>query len=155
MLRKLSPLPCSLTKRFIGAQRIFLPPPAHAAPQSLEKSPLPPRDNTGTSPSLLRLLGALRVTSLHFAYFSFIAFSISAVGIAPSRPIFHASPFNSTIVDGSVAPVSPASNTSGRRDPSCFITCAALAQEENPEMFALVPVTGPSNSSINRLITSL
>jgi peptide/nickel transport system substrate-binding protein len=78
----------------------------------------------------------------------FSAFSISATEIAPSLPIFQLSPFNSTIVDASVAPLSPPSRISGSRVPSCFMTCAAFAHEANPEIFALVPVTGPSNSAI-------
>src|SRR5215472_6641757 len=101
------------------------------------------------------VLGSHAAAIPDHAPLSFIAFAISSTAIAPSLPILQASPFNSTIVDGSVAPVSPASKTSGTREPSCFITCAALAHEENPEMFALVPVTGPSNSSISRRTTSL
>src|SRR5439155_6860322 len=83
------------------------------------------------------------------------ALAICATGIAPSRPIRQVSPFNSTIVDGSVPPVSPVSSTSGTRSPSCFMTCSALEHDGNPEMFALVPVTGPSNSSIRRRTTLL
>src|SRR5438132_87889 len=71
-------------------------------------------------------------------------------------PIFlHVSPFNSTIVEANVPPVSPVSSTSGTRNPSCFITCSAFAHDGNPEMLALVPVSGPSNSSIKRRTTVL
>ncbi len=83
------------------------------------------------------------------------AFAMSATGIAPSRPIRQVSPFNSTMVEASVPPVSPVSSTSGTRRPSCFITCSAFEHDGNPEMFALVPVTGPSNSSIRRRTTVL
>src|SRR5207237_7675931 len=83
------------------------------------------------------------------------ALSISATGIAPSLPILQVSPFNSTIVEASVAPVSPVSSTSGTRNPSCFITCSAFEHDGNPEMLALVPVIGPSNSSIRRRTTVL
>src|SRR5438094_170077 len=34
-----------------------------------------------------------------------MVFSICSTGMAPSLPILHASPFSSTIVDGSVAPL--------------------------------------------------
>src|SRR5256884_3771128 len=110
---------------------------------------------TPRPPGLCVICSRIAIPDHHLYPLSFIALSISSTAIAPSLPILHASPFNSTIVDGSVAPVSPASNTSGTREPSCFITCAALAHEENPEMFALVPVTGPSNSSIRHRTTSL
>lgn len=73
----------------------------------------------------------------------------------PSRATTHSSSVNSTIVDASDTPVSPASSTSGNRPPSCFMTCWALAHAGNPEIFALVPVKGPSNSSINFVTTSL
>src|SRR5260221_12731388 len=82
-------------------------------------------------------------------------FSISVTGIAPSRRTFHSSPTSSTIVDGNDAPVSPPSSTSGKRLPSCFITWSAPEHDGNPETFALVPVIGPSNSSINCSTTAL
>src|SRR5205085_7512559 len=82
-------------------------------------------------------------------------FSISATGIAPSLSTFHSSPCSSTIVDGSAAPVSPPSNTRGKRLPSCLITWSAPEHEGNPDTFALVPVIGPSNSSISCVTTSL
>src|SRR5205814_10711740 len=67
----------------------------------------------------------------------------------PSSPLFpYTTLFRS--VEACVPPVSPVSSTRGTREPSCFITCSAFEHEGKPEMFALVPVTGPSNSSINR-----
>src|SRR5690348_4408767 len=78
---------------------------------------------------------------------------ISASGTAPSRIIDQSSPCSATIVDESVAPVSPPSKISGKRSPNCFTSCCALLHAGKPDKFALVPVTGPPKHSIKSPIT--
>jgi len=75
--------------------------------------------------------------------------------MAPSRKTFQLSPCNSTIVEGVADFVSPASRINPSRSPSCVITCPALVHDGDTDKFALVPVNGPSHSSISLATTSL
>src|SRR5207302_6509411 len=81
---------------------------------------------------------------LHHMRFRYPAYcsvlEISCTGMAPSRSTFHSSKFNSIMVEGNAAPVSPPSSTSGSRFPNCLITCSAPEHDGKPETFALVPV---------------
>jgi len=77
-----------------------------------------------------------------------------SAGTAPSLPMHQCSPRNSTIVDGNISCVSPASSTNGMRSPNCWNTSSPLSHVGDPDKFALVPVNGTPISSINLRTTS-
>src|SRR2546425_12309871 len=66
-----------------------------------------------------------------------------------SRILCQCSPWRSTIVEATTAPVSPASSTRGRRSPICFSSCCALEHDGKPDRLALVPVMGFSKRSMS------